>query len=101
MTMIKNLLRPKLLVFGAILIVFPFVFLWLSEIDSEHGLIWFVFYQIYYLPLGSWMPEPLFRADSEVVFFVLILGKIITPITYVFLLNTISFLIVNRPKSIS
>ena len=64
-----------------ILIIFPFIFLLLMEVADNIGMIWLFFHQIYYLPL-SWMSEPFFRTDSDIGFFVLPLGRLITAIFY-------------------
>lgn len=90
--MIKGLFRSKLLVLGAILVAFPWIFYSLSEFDNERGLIWFVIYQLYYLPFGSWMSEPFFKPDSEIFYVVLFPGKLVAPIVYISLLYISHFL---------
>lgn len=61
-------------------IALPWLLWW-----AAHGLdnvVWFTLHQLYYLPLGSWMREPFFRPDSEVMFFVLPAGRLLTVLLY-------------------
>jgi len=70
---------------SSLLLVFPFIFLGLMNIDGERGLIWLLIHQMYYLPL-SWIGEPFFKFDSEVSFFVSYLGRIFTAVFYLLLI---------------
>jgi hypothetical protein len=74
------------------IITFPFFEALLERVDSKRGMIWLLFNQIYYFPLGSWLKEPFFKPDSELLFQVLLLGKIITPLFYLFVLGLFLFL---------
>ena len=74
-----------------LVVVFPFVFDFLRHVDDTRGLIWFGIHQLYYLPLGAWIKEPLFNPDSEVGFFVMPLGQILTPIVYLLLFYGIKY----------
>jgi predicted tellurium resistance membrane protein TerC len=47
------------------ILVWPAFFSWLSEFDQEHGLIWLLLQQVYYLPF-SWVGPPLFTPDSDI-----------------------------------
>ena len=51
--------------------------------DEKRGLIWFILHQIYYLPLGSWMGEPFFFPDSEMMFKVSMIGRVTTGLIYI------------------
>ena len=66
-------------------LVFPFIFLGLMNLDGNRGLVWFFIHQMYYLPL-SWIGEPFFQLDSEVSFFVSYLGRIFTAVCYLLLI---------------
>lgn len=48
----------------------------------EGGLIWFFLHQLYYAPLGTWIREPFFVADSEVGFWVQPIGRVLTAMFY-------------------
>lgn len=72
--------------------VFPFIvlagllltplILWaLYNVDRQTGLIWLFLHQIYYAPL-SWLGQPFFRKDSDVGFWVLPLGRLLTGVVY-------------------
>ena len=57
-------------------IVLPAMLWWCATLlDNLHL---FILHQAYYLPLGTWMGEPFFTPDSEVMFFVMPAGRLLT-----------------------
>jgi hypothetical protein len=79
-----------------VLMAWPAFFSWLSELDAEHGLIWFVLHQVYYLPF-SWLGPPLFGPDPEVGFWVEPTGRALALFVYVLLFYVV-VRIVDRRK---
>ncbi len=66
--------------FLSLWLALPALLWWATKaLDSLHV---FVLHQIYYLPLGTWIKEPFFRPDSEVLFFVLPAGRVLTALFY-------------------
>jgi len=45
-------------------------------------MLWLLLYQIYYLPLGTWISEPFFVPDSDISFQVRLPGAILAAIVY-------------------
>lgn len=61
-------------------IVLPAMLWWCATLlDNLHL---FILHQAYYLPLGTWMGEPFFTPDSEVMFFVMPAGRLLTALVY-------------------
>lgn len=84
--------HTKVIALAVIIVFLPFVFALMRDVDSDRGLIWFLFHQLYYLPLGSWLGEPFFKPDSEVVFWVKIPGRILMPLIYIGLFVSIKYI---------
>ena len=76
---LKMVKKRYLVIF--IILILPFVLNFFSYLDTSRGLIWFFAQQIYYVPI-SWIGEPFFIKDSETMFVVKPLGKIITFFVY-------------------
>lgn len=57
-------------------------FLWWAA-NGLDNVVWFVLHQLYYLPLGCWIGKPFFMPDSEVMFFVLPAGRVLTALFYI------------------
>jgi hypothetical protein len=65
-------------------LLLPLILWALYNVDRQAGLIWFFLHQIYYAPL-SWLGQPFFHNDSEVGFWVLPLGRLLTAVVYALL----------------
>jgi hypothetical protein len=82
--------------------MFLFVFIWvillpsvfgiLQYYDNVNGLIWLFFHQLYYYPL-LWVGEPFFIPDSDIVFRVSILGRLVTGGTYIVIYLGVLYLV--------
>lgn len=68
-------------------LVLPWLLRWAAYGLDSLG--WFSLHQLYYLPLGSWVGEPFFRPDSEVMFFVLPPGRVLTALFYLAIVGVI------------
>jgi len=64
-----------------LIIIFPFIFLFLMEYDTHRFMIWLLPHHIYYLPL-SWLGEPFFKPSTDVSFWVTKSGRILTIAVY-------------------
>jgi hypothetical protein len=92
----KNVLNLKLGFILISILILPIFLDVASDLDENRGLIWFALHQLYYLPFGVWIGEPLFVSDNEIMFKVLPLGRIVVAI-----LNcTLFFTIIKIFKSI-
>jgi hypothetical protein len=58
-------LRRTLLL--AFILLLPLLFWLLADVDSERGLVWLLFHQVYYAPL-SWLGSPFFVPDGDLGF---------------------------------
>lgn len=60
----------------------PFLLHAITTPEGHYGLFWFIFHQLYYAPLGTWLTEPFFKPDSEIYFHVLPAGRALMAVTY-------------------
>ncbi len=74
----SNPLRIALLV----ILLWPVLFYALMQLIPSLGMLWLLLYQIYYLPLGTWMSQPFFVPDSDISFQVRLPGVILAAIVY-------------------
>ena len=65
-----------------VILLWPAVFHLLINFDRDRGMLWLLLYQLYYLPLGSWMGQPFFVPDSELSYVVRVPGVILTVVVY-------------------
>ena len=78
------------------IVLFPFLMEWLSELDNNRAMIWFLFHQLYHLPFGSWLGEPFYKPDSDVSYWVQIPWRFLAPVVYV----TIYFFLIRLKNSL-
>lgn len=60
-----------------IVLLWPVVFFLLTKFEHSIGLLWLFAFQIYYVPYGTWMPQPFFEPDPELSFRVLLPGAFV------------------------
>jgi hypothetical protein len=65
-----------------LILLWPGLFYILMHLIPGLGMLWLLFYQIYYLPLGTWITQPFFVPDSDISFQVRLPGVILTAIVY-------------------
>lgn len=87
----NRIIKKYDLIFILIIMLFP-LSIW-PFINRDFTFI--LIHQVYYLPMGSWMAEPFFKADDHLLFWPLPLGRIITPIVYSFVYFCVRYLITN------
>lgn len=67
----------------------------LAEADN---LALFALHQLYHLPLAAWIGAPFFRADSEVMFVVQPVGRVLTAVFYLAIGGAIALVGQRRKK---
>jgi len=67
-----------------VLLAWPSLFAWLSEVDEGRRVVWSTLHQAYYLPF-SWVGPPLFQSDSAVGLVVQPTGRAFAVFFYVLL----------------
>ena len=89
---LKGVMGKKLTIGLIFVLVFPVVPYVMVRWDTEHGLIWILVENLYYLPFSTFLEEPFFR-KIEVGMAPLIWGRIVAGISYVAVITVITFLI--------
>lgn len=81
----------------------PSLLVALYTIDLGFGLIFLFVHQLYYMPLASWIGEPFFLSDSDVMFWVTWPGRFLTAILYTCLivLAKLVFELVKNKRNLS
>jgi hypothetical protein len=65
-----------------VILLWPGLFYALMHLIPSLGMLWLLLYQIYYLPLGTWISQPFFVPDSDISFQVRLPGAILAAIVY-------------------
>jgi hypothetical protein len=65
-----------------VILLWPALFYVLGNLDRDRGMLWLLLFQMYYLPLGSWISQPFFVPDSELSYVVRVPGAILTSVVY-------------------
>jgi hypothetical protein len=65
-----------------VILLWPALFYVLGNLDRDRGMLWLLLFQMYYLPLGSWISQPFFVPDSELSYLVRVPGAILTSVVY-------------------
>ena len=74
-----------------LVLALPLALRFLFSTFDRTGLVPYMIFQLYYLPLGSWLGRPFFNHDSELGILVLPLGAVATAMFY-----TVIIIIIDR-----